>query len=278
MTRAATALVVARRAAASACSLFRPSFFQRLIVHCQRRASALSVQAPASFRMPSTSSLSRMLNCCFRPTRSPSLAQDAHAERVEGADDQVLRGARPDQRLRALAHLLRRLVREGDRGDLPRRVAGLQQPRDLVRDHAGLARAGAGQHQARARSGGAPPPSARRSATKVHSCACASVVAVRVQGVAAQAVGDRAERLARSAASASQPRSRPTPRATAGGTPARQAGVELLVELRADPADGDAVDQLEDRATAARLALDVGDAEARRRAWRASPPPAARRA
>ena len=60
-------------AAASACALFRPWFFQVLMVHCQRRASALSVQAPASFRMPSTSSLSRMLKPDLRPSRSPSL-------------------------------------------------------------------------------------------------------------------------------------------------------------------------------------------------------------
>jgi hypothetical protein len=59
-------------ATASACSLFRPWFFHRLIAHCQRRASALSVEPPASFSTPSTSSLSRMLNCCFRPSRSPS--------------------------------------------------------------------------------------------------------------------------------------------------------------------------------------------------------------
>jgi hypothetical protein len=72
--------------------------------------------------------------------------KDAHAERVEGADDQVLRRTRADQRLRALAHFGRSLVRERDRRDLPRLVAGLQQPRNLVRDHARLAGARTGQH------------------------------------------------------------------------------------------------------------------------------------
>ncbi len=43
------------------------------MVHCQRRASALSLQAPASRITPSTSSLSRMENRSFRPSRVPSL-------------------------------------------------------------------------------------------------------------------------------------------------------------------------------------------------------------
>ena len=53
------------------------------------------------------SSLSRIENCCFRPiARRRCAAGDA--ERVEGADRQVLRGARADQALGALAHFLRR--------------------------------------------------------------------------------------------------------------------------------------------------------------------------
>ena len=121
--------VLARRRsapAASACSLFRPWFFQRLMAHCQRRASALSVVPPASFRTPSTSSLSRMLKLGFRPSALAVAAQHAHAERMEGADRQRLGGARADQRLGALAHFGRGLVGEGDRRDLPRRVAGLR--------------------------------------------------------------------------------------------------------------------------------------------------------
>ena len=50
-----------------------PWFFHRLMAHCQRRASALSLQPPASRSTPSTSSLSRIENCGFRPTFSPSL-------------------------------------------------------------------------------------------------------------------------------------------------------------------------------------------------------------
>jgi hypothetical protein len=75
--------------------------------------------------------------------------QNAHAERVKGADDEVLGRTRADQFLGALAHLLRGLVGERDRGDLPRRITGLQQPRDLVRDDARFARAGTSKHQAR---------------------------------------------------------------------------------------------------------------------------------
>ena len=53
-------------------ALCLPSLFQALMVHCQRRASALSVVAPASFKMPSTSSLSKMLNCSLSPSFSYS--------------------------------------------------------------------------------------------------------------------------------------------------------------------------------------------------------------
>ena len=133
------------------------------MVHCQRRASALSLQPPASRSTPSTSSLSRIENCSFRPIRCAVAAQHAHAQRVEGADHQVLGGTRADQRLGALAHLGRGLVGEGDGGDVLRLDAALQQPRDLVHDDPRLARAGTGQHQARPATGGAPPASARRS-------------------------------------------------------------------------------------------------------------------
>ena len=56
-----------------------------------------------------------------------------------------------DEPLDAVAHLLRGLVRERDREDLRRLgLAGRDQVGDAVRQHAGLARAGAGQHQQRA--------------------------------------------------------------------------------------------------------------------------------
>ena len=76
-------------------------------------------------------------------------AENAHPQRVKGADHQVLRGARTDQLFRPFAHLLRGLVGEGDGRNLRRLVTRLQQPCDLVHDDAGFARAGTGQHQAR---------------------------------------------------------------------------------------------------------------------------------
>ena len=58
---------------ASACSAFIPMFFHRLMVHCHWRAVAASVVPPdASFRMPVTSSVSRMLNWGLRPSALPS--------------------------------------------------------------------------------------------------------------------------------------------------------------------------------------------------------------
>ena len=52
--------------------------------------------------------------------------------------------------LDAPTHLARRLVGEGDREDAVRRdVLDLHQPRDAMRQHTGLAAAGAGQHQRR---------------------------------------------------------------------------------------------------------------------------------
>ena len=126
------------RTSASAAADARPRFFQPPIAHCQRRASALSVVAPASFSTPSTSSLSRMLKFGFRPSALPSLPQHAHAERMEGADRELRRGAAADQRARPLAHLGRGLVGEGDRRDLRGRIAGLEQARDLVDDDARL--------------------------------------------------------------------------------------------------------------------------------------------
>ena len=109
------------RRPASTSPLCKPWFFHRLIAHCQRRASALSLLPPASFSTDSTSSLSAMLNCSFRPRRSPSARSKTHAQRVEGADGEVLGRARPDQRLGPLAHLGGSLVGEGDRRDAPAR-------------------------------------------------------------------------------------------------------------------------------------------------------------
>ena len=72
---------------------------------------------------------------------------------MEGAHQQLARGLGADEGLDPLAHFGGGLVGEGDGADLRRgqvgAVAGLQQARDLVRDHARLARAGTGQHEAR---------------------------------------------------------------------------------------------------------------------------------
>src|SRR6185369_4771614 len=84
----------------------------------------------------------------LHPQDRAVLAQHAHAQRMEGADQRLLRGA-ADQALGALAHLGCRLVGEGDGGDAPGFQSRLDQARDLVRDHARLAGAGAGQHEAR---------------------------------------------------------------------------------------------------------------------------------
>ncbi len=76
-------------------------------------------------------------------------AQHAGAGGVERHHPHRARGA-ADEQLDALAHLLRGLVGERDREDLRRaRLAGAQQVRDPVREHARLARAGAGQDQQR---------------------------------------------------------------------------------------------------------------------------------
>ena len=53
------------------------------------------------------------------------------------------------QRLRALAHLARGLVGERDRDDVRGIDAALDEMRDLGGDHAGLAAAGAGEHEQR---------------------------------------------------------------------------------------------------------------------------------
>ncbi len=76
-------------------------------------------------------------------------AQDARRDRMERAEPEPLGGA-ADHALEPLAHLERRLVGEGDGEDLPRegapRAEDMGEPR---RQHARLARAGAGQHQHR---------------------------------------------------------------------------------------------------------------------------------
>jgi hypothetical protein len=83
----------------------------------------------------------------FEAQHRAVLAHHAHAQGVEGADQHLFRAA-ADQPLGALAHLGGGLVGEGDGGDALRVHPGLDQPRDLVRDHPRLARTRPGQHQA----------------------------------------------------------------------------------------------------------------------------------
>jgi hypothetical protein len=88
-----------------------------------------------------------MENCGLEAQHLPVLPQQPHAQRVEGADHHLL-GRPPDQRLGPLAHLGRRLVGERDGQDALGVHPGLDQARDLVRDHPRLARARAREHQA----------------------------------------------------------------------------------------------------------------------------------
>ena len=74
--------------------------------------------------------------------------QDAHARRVERADPH-LQCHRAHQRCDALAHLARRLVGEGDREDLHRMDALVDEMSDAMSEHTGLARPGTGHHQQR---------------------------------------------------------------------------------------------------------------------------------
>src|SRR5450631_1069269 len=80
---------------------------------------------------------------------APVQAQEPMRDAMERADPQ--RGAgRAEELCDAATHLPCRLVREGDGEDALRGYAlDLNQPRDPMREHAGLAAAGAGEHQYR---------------------------------------------------------------------------------------------------------------------------------
>ncbi len=85
----------------------------------------------------------------FEAHRLGVAAQDARRDRMERAEPEPVGGA-ADHALEPLLHLERRLVGEGDGDDLRRegapRAEDIGEPR---RQHARLARAGAGQHQDR---------------------------------------------------------------------------------------------------------------------------------
>ena len=77
-------------------------------------------------------------------------AQDAHARRVERRDERGPDAGRRQQRVHAAGHLAGGLVGEGHREDVARvHAAHGEQVGDAVRDDAGLAAAGARQHEQR---------------------------------------------------------------------------------------------------------------------------------
>jgi hypothetical protein len=81
---------------------------------------------------------------------APLDLQDLQAQCVKRSDRELAdRGAIAHQRGDALAHLRRGLVGERHGADRARRDAEPQQVCDPVRDHAGLARASAGEHEQR---------------------------------------------------------------------------------------------------------------------------------
>ena len=74
--------------------------------------------------------------------------QELQPQRMEGADGQPFGRIALDALGHALLHFARGLVGEGDRGDAARRHAARgNQVRDLLDDDAGLAAAGAGEHE-----------------------------------------------------------------------------------------------------------------------------------
>jgi hypothetical protein len=78
-------------------------------------------------------------------------AQDVQTQGVEGGYGEAVAQLPGQQLADPFPHLPRRLVGEGDGGDMPGLDAALGgQVGDLARDHPGLARTGSGQHQQRA--------------------------------------------------------------------------------------------------------------------------------
>jgi hypothetical protein len=84
----------------------------------------------------------------FQPQLRAVLAQHAHAQRVEGADDDFF-GRLAHQLARAFPHFGCSLVGEGDGGNALWGQSDLDQPRNFVRDDPRFARPCPGQHQTR---------------------------------------------------------------------------------------------------------------------------------
>jgi hypothetical protein len=142
-TRSSSSFATAAAPAAS-----RPWFFHRLMVHCQRRASALSVLPPAvaqhAEHVVAVEDREVGLQAQARPSsrskRTPS------AWKVLTSSSLAARGpvsALARSRISCAALLVKVMAAISRR-----RQPALQQAHDLVRDHARLAGAGAGQHQA----------------------------------------------------------------------------------------------------------------------------------
>ena len=93
----------------------------------------------------------------IEPDAAGVVAQQARADGVEGARPRQLRarqagavgGGLREDAAHAPAHLVRRAAREGQQQDAPGVGAGGDQAGHAVRERAGLARAGAGDHQQR---------------------------------------------------------------------------------------------------------------------------------
>ncbi len=86
----------------------------------------------------------------FQPDHLGVPAQNLHADRVEGAEPRHAFDHAADDLADAVFHLARRLVGEGDGQNLAGPgVAGGEDVGDAHGEHAGLAGAGAGQHQHR---------------------------------------------------------------------------------------------------------------------------------
>ena len=87
----------------------------------------------------------------LEPHQLGMAAQDFHADGVEGAEPRHALDHVADDLADAVLHLARRLVGEGDGENFTRAgAAGGEDMGDAHREHAGLAGAGAGQHQHRA--------------------------------------------------------------------------------------------------------------------------------
>ena len=156
MTRTATSasrarpVVLAREHSASAAAEPGRGSSSAPIAHCQRRARALSVVAAGVLQHAEDVVAVEDAEVGVKPTRSPCSRRIRTPSewKVLTASFAAARpptSARARSRISSAALLVKVIA-----AICARRVAGLEQARDLVDDHARLARAGAGEHEARA--------------------------------------------------------------------------------------------------------------------------------